>query len=92
MAEEKCKQWEELISSIDFSHNSRIVWKTISKLSNDPTKQKPIILVTANHVAPQILLNGRGNGTKAKRPHYNNTEGETLMTAVTDSELYTASM
>ena len=42
------------------THNIRKAWKTIRKLSNDPTTSNPLCLVSANQVAPQILVNGRG--------------------------------
>ena len=41
------------------AHNSRKAWKT-NKLSNDPTSSNPPCLVTANQVAHQLLINGRG--------------------------------
>ena len=51
------------------THNSRKAWKTINKLSNDPTSSKPPCLVIANQVAHQLLVNGRGTmSSKPKRP------------------------
>ena len=60
MTEEKRKIWEEVITSTNITHNSRKAWKTINKLSNDPTSSNPPCLVTANQVAHQLLVNGRG--------------------------------
>lgn len=37
MAEEKKNKWEELITSTNLTHNSRKAWKTLRKISNDPT-------------------------------------------------------
>ena len=51
MTEEKRKIWEEVITSTNMTHNSRKAWKTINKLSNDPTSSNPPCLVTANQVA-----------------------------------------
>ena len=45
MKEEKKKRWEEVITSIDLTHNSRMAWQTIKKLSNDPTSPNPPCLV-----------------------------------------------
>ena len=51
------------------THNSRKAWKTINKLSNDPTSSNPPCLVTANQVAHQLLVNGRGTmPSKPTRP------------------------
>ena len=50
-------------------HNSRKVWKTIRKLSNDLTTSNPPCLVCVNQVAHQLLVNGRGTmPSKPKRP------------------------
>jgi len=69
MAEEIKKRWEEMITSTDLTNNSQKAWQTIRKLSNDPTTTKPPCLVTANQVAHQLLVNGRGDlPTKPKRP------------------------
>ena len=69
MAEQKKERWEEMITSIDLTHNSRKAWKTIKSISNDPTTSTYPCLVNANQVAHQLLVNGRGNmPTKPKRP------------------------
>ena len=55
-----------MITSIDLTPNSRKAWKTIKRLTNDPTT--PPYLVNANQVAHQLFVNGRGNmPTKPKR-------------------------
>ena len=63
----------------NMTHNSRKAWKTINKLSNDPTSSNPPCLVTANQVAHQLLVNGRGTmPSKPKRPVLPSaTEGDT---------------
>ena len=69
MTEEKRKIWEEIITSTNMTHNSRKAWKTINKLSNDPTSSNPPCIVTANQVAHQLLVNGRGTmSSEPKRP------------------------
>ena len=79
MTEEKRKIWEEVITPTNMTHNSRKAWKTINKLSNDPTSSNPPCLVTANQVAHQLLVNGRGTmPSKPKRPVLPSaTEGDT---------------
>ena len=60
MKKEKKKRWEELITSIDLTHNSHKAWQTIKKLSNDPTSPNPPCLVNSNQVAHHMLVNGQG--------------------------------
>ena len=61
LTEEKRKTWEEVITYTNMTHNSRKAWKTIRKLSNDPTTSNPPCLVSANQVAHQFPVNGSGN-------------------------------
>ena len=79
MTEEKRKIWEEVITSTNMTHNSRKAWKTINKLSNDPTSSNPPCLVTANQVAHQLLVNGRGTMPSKPKRHVLPpvTEGDT---------------
>ena len=51
MTEEKRKRWEEVITSTNMTDKA---WKTIRKLSNDPTTSNPPCLVSANQVAHQL--------------------------------------
>ena len=46
MKEEKKKRWEEVITSIDLTHNSRKSLQTIKKLSNNPTSPNPRVWST----------------------------------------------
>ena len=50
------------------THNSRNAWKTIRKLSTDPTTPNPQCLVSTNQVAHQLQFNDRGryHAIKAK--------------------------
>ena len=51
------------------TNNSRKAWKMIGKLFNDPTTSNPPCLVSANQVAHQFLVNGRGTmSSKPKHP------------------------
>ena len=58
-----------VVTSTSMTHNSRKAWKMIRKLSTDPTTSNPSCLVSANQVAHQLLVNGRGTmPSKPKRP------------------------
>ena len=51
------------------THNSRKAWKTIRKLSNDPTTSNHPCRVSANQVAHQLLVNDIDTmPSKPKRP------------------------
>ena len=68
MAAENKRRWEEMITSTDLTGNSPRAWHTIRNIS-DSTIPKPVCLVTANQVAHQLLVNGRGEmPTKHKCP------------------------
>ena len=89
MAEQKKERWEEMITSIDLTHNSRKAWKTIKSISNDPSTPTPPCLINANQVAHQLLVNGRGNmPTKPKRPILTTVEQseQSLVYPFTDEE------
>ena len=94
MSEEKRRRWEEVITATDMTANSRKAWTTIRKLSNDPTSSNPPCLVTANQVATQLLVNGRGSmPTKPKRPVLPPaSEGGTSMVSPFSEEEYRKGM
>ena len=87
MKEERKKRWEEVITSTNMTHNSRKAWQTIGKLSNDPTTSSPPCLVSANQVAHQLLINGRGTmPNKPKRPVLPPSTDETLVYPFSEEE------
>ena len=90
MTEQKRKRWEEVITYTNMTHNSRKAWKTIRKLSNDLTTSNPPCLVSANQVAHQLLVNGRGTmPSKPKRPVLSPaTEGDYSMVYPFSEEEY----
>ena len=56
-------------TSTDLTGNNQKALQTIRKISNNPTAEKPPCLVTANLVAHQLLVSGRGEmPTKPKCP------------------------
>ena len=58
-----------MITSTDLTGKSQNACQTIRMIFNDPTASKPPCLVTANQVAHQLLVNGRGEmQTKPKCP------------------------
>ena len=91
MKEEMKKRWEEVITSIDLTHNSRKAWQTIKKLSNDPTFPNLPCLVNSNQVAHHLLVNGQGRmPTKPKCPALPTVEGkQSLVSAFSEGEYRT---
>ena len=82
LTEEIKKRWEGVITPTNMTHNSRKSWKTIRKLSNDPTKSNSPCLVSANQVAHQLIVNGRD--TIPSKP----TEGDYSMVYPFSGEEY----
>ena len=89
MTDEKRKRWEEVITSTNMTHNSRKAWKTIRKLSNDPTTHPPC-LGSAYQVAHHLLVNDRGTmPSKPNRPVLPPaTEGDYSMVYLFSEEEY----
>ncbi|KAK3870172.1 hypothetical protein Pcinc_011237 [Petrolisthes cinctipes] len=58
---EKRDRWQELITGIDLTHNSKKAWKTIKKLNSESNTNTSIPETTPNKVAHQLLLNGKPN-------------------------------
>ena len=89
MKEENKKRWEEVITSIDLTHNSRKAWQTIKKLSNDPTSPNPPCLVKSHQVAHHLLVNGQGTmPTKPKCPVLPTVEGKPSLVSAFSEEEY----
>ena len=70
-----------MIESTDFTHSSRKAWKTTNKLTKDYTEPQPQCKVTADQVARQLLLNGKGNKLHVPR------RGKMPRQTVTESKL-----
>ena len=51
-------RWEETVEGIDFTHSSRLAWKTFNRLTSRSPKP-PQCLVTANSIAEQLPTNCR---------------------------------
>ena len=61
ISEAQRSKWKEMIESTDFTHSSRKDWKTINKVTKYYTEPQQQCKVTADQVAHQLLLNGKGN-------------------------------
>ena len=59
MSKDKQERWQELITGIDMTHNSKKAWNTMQKLNSDKNNTTRIAAVTPNEVAHQLLLNGK---------------------------------
>ena len=89
MEEEKKKRWEEVITPIDLTHNSRKAWHTIKKLINDPTSPNPSCRVNSNQVAHHLLVNDqRTMPTKPKCPALPTVEGKPPLVSAFSEEEY----
>ena len=89
MKEENKKRWEEVITSIDLTHNSRKAWQTFKKLSNDPASPSPPCLVNSNKVAHHLLVIGQGTmPTKSKCPALPTVEGKASLVSALSEEEY----
>ena len=62
------KSWQDLIESVDMTHNSKKAWSTLKRINKDPKRASTLHTTqpTANQVAHQLLLNGK-TGTREKR-------------------------
>ena len=68
MKEEKKKRGEEVIISINMTHNSRKAWKISNHFFNDPASSIAPCLVRTNQVAHQLLINSRGTMSNKSKP------------------------
>ena len=85
----KKKRWEEVITLIDLTHNSRKAWQTIKKLSNDPTSPNPPCLDNSNQVAHHLLVNGQETmPTQPKCPALPTVEGKPSLVSAFSKEEY----
>jgi len=51
IAEERRKAWQDMINSIDMTHNSKKAWATIKRINNESNTPQPHINVTADQGA-----------------------------------------
>ena len=57
LEEKKNTRWAEAVDNIDFTHSSRLAWRTVNKLTGTsaPPRKCPI---SANSIASQLVNNG----------------------------------
>ncbi|XP_071483046.1 uncharacterized protein [Diadema antillarum] len=62
------KSWQDLIESVDMTHNSKKAWSTLKRINKDPKRAATLHTTQpmADQVAHQLLLNGK-TGTREKR-------------------------
>ena len=92
ISQERQKTWNSLLESTDMSKNSKKAWSLIRKLRGDPKAASQQPKVTANHVAHQLLLNGKnGKGQKkTKLDRSKNSENPGYTRPFTMEELINA--
>ena len=64
LSEFRGERWEELVTSIDMTRNSKKAWKVINRLNSDSQPEQRCPQVTPNQVASQLLLNGKPSECK----------------------------
>ena len=57
--ETRKQKWEETITGIDLTHNSKKGWQTLSKINGDDRKPISSPNITPDAIAHQLLLNGK---------------------------------
>ncbi len=87
MCREKKELWQELITGIDMTQNSKQAWKTIQKLNTERNKNTKIAAVTPDKVAHQLLLNG--NPQNKERGYKKKMKAEMAHTLNDSAEPYT---
>ena len=58
LQQKKQERWEEAVNSIDFSHSSRKVWRTINKRTGRSGCSSRLWSVSANSIVLQLVKNG----------------------------------
>ena len=78
ISESQRSKWQDMIESTDVIHSSLKAWKTIKKLTKDYAAPQQQYRVTADQVAHQLIVNGKGKKTTShkekKRPKQDVTE------------------
>ena len=59
VSNDRKQRWEETVTTIDMTKNSKKAWSTIRKLNGDNNTQARLAAVTPNAVAHQLLMNGK---------------------------------
>jgi len=69
LRQKKQEWWVEAVNSIDFSHSSRKVWRTINKLTGKSGRSSCLCPTSANSITSQLMKNGahRTGGRKPTR-------------------------
>ena len=82
LAEQKKESWEEMITSIDLTHNCRKAWKTIKCISTDPKPPTPPCLVNANQVLVSYLSTEEETCQPTKSSYSNHSGTEWTVTCL----------
>ena len=89
MKEEKKKRWEEVITSIDLTHNRRKAWHGYQEAIQRPYLSKPPVYGQLQQFAHHLLVNGQGTmPTKPKCPALPTVEGKPSLVSAFSEEEY----
>ena len=85
--ETRKQKWEETITGIDLTHNSKKGWQTLSKINGDDRKPISSPNITPDAIAHQLLLNGKPAQNCNKKAVLKTDRHETMLTPFTIRDL-----
>ena len=88
--ETRKQKWEETITGIDLTHNSKKGWQTLAKINGDDRKPISVPNITPDAIARQLLLNGKPDQNckiRNKKAVLKTDSRETILTPFTIQDL-----
>ena len=88
--ETRKQKWEEMITGIDLTHNSKKWWQTLAKINGDDRKPISVPNITPDAIAHQLLLIGKPDQNckiRNKKAVLKTDSRETILTPFTIQDL-----